>query len=173
VLCGIGYAIYASVIWGSIPYTVEPRTVGTAYGICTAIQNIGLASAPVAVSALIDTVKVPQPVADDDGNIKMEEVGVNYAAADYFFLAVNVIGLVANIALYFVDLKYYGGVLNNVDEGESLEALITSPAPGTKGDILRGSMGKSREAARLAEYRTDDDVRASLKRSLAAQRPYQ
>lgn len=37
VMCGIGYSIYASVIWGSIPYTVEPRTVGTAYGICTAI----------------------------------------------------------------------------------------------------------------------------------------
>ena len=37
IMVGIGYSIYASVIWGSIPYTVEPRTVGTAYGICTAI----------------------------------------------------------------------------------------------------------------------------------------
>ena len=46
VLCGIGYSVYASVIWGSIPYVVEPRTVGTAYGICTAVQNAGLAYAP-------------------------------------------------------------------------------------------------------------------------------
>jgi MFS family permease len=54
VLCGVGYSIYASVIWGSIPYTVEPKTVGTAYGICTAIQNIGLAYAPWQVSSIID-----------------------------------------------------------------------------------------------------------------------
>lgn len=54
VMCGIGYSIYASVIWGSIPYTVEPRTVGTAYGICTAIQNIGLAYAPWQVSVIIN-----------------------------------------------------------------------------------------------------------------------
>lgn len=54
IMCGIGYSIYASVIWGSIPYTVEPRTVGTAYGICTAIQNIGLAYAPWQVSWIIN-----------------------------------------------------------------------------------------------------------------------
>ena len=54
ILCGVGYSIYASVIWGSIPYTVEPKTVGTAYGICTAIQNIGLAYAPWQVSSIIN-----------------------------------------------------------------------------------------------------------------------
>lgn len=37
ILIGIGNTIYSAAIWGSIPYTVEPRTVGTAYGIITAI----------------------------------------------------------------------------------------------------------------------------------------
>jgi hypothetical protein len=64
-------------------------------------------------------------------------------------------------------------VLDKVDDGDELGALITSPAPGTKGDIIRASMSKGRDAARLAEYKTDDDVRASLRRSLAAKRPYQ
>ena len=37
VLIGIGYSFYCACIWGSIPYTVAPHTVGTAFGICTAI----------------------------------------------------------------------------------------------------------------------------------------
>lgn len=37
VLIGFGYSLYASVIWGSIPYTVDASTVGTAFGIVTAI----------------------------------------------------------------------------------------------------------------------------------------
>ena len=37
VLSGIGYSIYATTIWGSIPYTVPPSAVGTAFGMCTAI----------------------------------------------------------------------------------------------------------------------------------------
>jgi hypothetical protein len=37
VMLGFAYTVYASVIWGSIPYAVEPKNVGTAFGICTAI----------------------------------------------------------------------------------------------------------------------------------------
>lgn len=37
ILVGIGYSIYAAALWASIPYVVEPRTVGTAFGFCTAI----------------------------------------------------------------------------------------------------------------------------------------
>jgi MFS family permease len=40
-LSGVGYSIYASVIWGSIPYTVDPNAVGTAFGMVTAVQNLG------------------------------------------------------------------------------------------------------------------------------------
>jgi hypothetical protein len=37
ILIGIGYSIYAAALWGSIPYVVEAKTVGTAFGFCTAI----------------------------------------------------------------------------------------------------------------------------------------
>jgi len=37
VMCGLGYTIYAAAIWGSVPYVVKPATVGTAFGVCTAI----------------------------------------------------------------------------------------------------------------------------------------
>lgn len=55
ILIGFGYSLYASVIWGSIPYTVEANTVGTAFGIVTAIQNIGLFVSPLVATAIINT----------------------------------------------------------------------------------------------------------------------
>jgi MFS family permease len=35
VLLGISYTTYAVVLWGSLPYMVEARLLGTAFGICT------------------------------------------------------------------------------------------------------------------------------------------
>jgi hypothetical protein len=37
VLTGIGYSIYAAACWGSVPYVVDAKAVGTAFGIATAI----------------------------------------------------------------------------------------------------------------------------------------
>lgn len=54
VLVGIGYSIYAAACWGSVPYVVDPNSVGTAFGIATAIQNIGLVIAPTIVGMIKD-----------------------------------------------------------------------------------------------------------------------
>jgi predicted MFS family arabinose efflux permease len=37
VMIGIGYSIYASAIWGSVPYVVASHTVGSAFGLITSI----------------------------------------------------------------------------------------------------------------------------------------
>jgi hypothetical protein len=37
ILLGLGYSIYAAALWASIPYVVKARTVGTAFGITTAL----------------------------------------------------------------------------------------------------------------------------------------
>lgn len=37
IMVGIGYSIYGAALWGSIPYVVEAKTVGTAFGFVTAI----------------------------------------------------------------------------------------------------------------------------------------
>lgn len=54
VIIGIGYSLYAAALWGSIPYVVEAKTVGTAFGFVTAIQNAGMAIAPTIGSAIHD-----------------------------------------------------------------------------------------------------------------------
>eukprot|EP00593_Proboscia_inermis_P008847 CAMPEP_0171318696 /NCGR_PEP_ID=MMETSP0816-20121228/90475_1 /TAXON_ID=420281 /ORGANISM="Proboscia inermis, Strain CCAP1064/1" /LENGTH=416 /DNA_ID=CAMNT_0011813475 /DNA_START=63 /DNA_END=1313 /DNA_ORIENTATION=- len=52
---GIAYALYAAVIWPSVPLTVEAKLTGTAYGTITAIQNIGLAFFPLFIAAIYNS----------------------------------------------------------------------------------------------------------------------
>ena len=54
-LLGIGYSVYAAALWGCIPYTVPAKLVGTAYGLCTAIQNIGLTLSPIISAACLNS----------------------------------------------------------------------------------------------------------------------
>ena len=102
VLTGIGYSIYAAAIWGSIPYVVSSNSVGTAFGMATAIQNIGLVIAPTLVGMIKDNTK---------------SVGHGYFWVNAFFICVNIIGLILNMTLYHIDITKNGGILNNVDQG--------------------------------------------------------
>jgi MFS family permease len=52
ILLGVGYALYASVMWASIPLVVDAKTVGTAFGLTTAVQNFGLFLAPLLVGVI-------------------------------------------------------------------------------------------------------------------------
>ena len=52
VLMGITYSIYVSSLWPMVPLVVKPTVVGSAYGLCTALQNIGLALGPLMVGGL-------------------------------------------------------------------------------------------------------------------------
>lgn len=114
VLTGIGYSIYASAIWGSVPYVVEPRTVGTAFGLTTAIQNVGLVLAPTIVGVIKDNTHSVGP-------------GSKYHFVFAFFILINVIGLVLNLCLYFIDINHNDAILDSVDKGSSDEA---SPSQG-------------------------------------------
>ena len=95
---GVGYSIYAAVIWGSIPYVVAPRTLGTAFGLTTAIQNTGLVIAPLLVSIL------------QDGTTK--DMGFFWPLV--LLACFSGIGFCFNIVLYFDDRKNRGSVLHNV-----------------------------------------------------------
>lgn len=100
VLTGIGYSIYAAAIWGSIPYLVPSTTVGTAFGIATAIQNIGLVISPTLVGLIKDNTK---------------SIDHGYFWVNAYFVLINLIGLCLNISLYYIDINYNNGVLDKVD----------------------------------------------------------
>ena len=83
ILTGIGYSIYASAIWGCVPYVVKPNLVGTAFGLATSIQNIGLCISPLIVGIIKDKTKK-----NDHG----------YFWVNAFFVALNCVGLCLNFS---------------------------------------------------------------------------
>jgi MFS family permease len=131
VITGIGYSIYASAMWGSIPYTVSSSTVGSAFGICTAIQNIGLVISPLVVGFLT----------------KKTSKNFGYFYMCVFFLILCGFGLFFNIALYINDIKYHDGILNKVEKEDNIRSLISDPDPSlSRQDIIKKSLAKSRTA---------------------------
>jgi len=62
ILLGIAYSIYAGALWSSIPYVVPAPQLGTAFGLCTSVQNIGLTFVPYLIGSVLTT--------DGGGNLK-------------------------------------------------------------------------------------------------------
>jgi MFS family permease len=54
VLIGIAFSLVPAVLWPSVPYLVEPKRLGTAYGLMTLLQNVGLTAFNLAAGALND-----------------------------------------------------------------------------------------------------------------------
>ncbi len=46
ILSGFAYTIFAGILWAVLPSVTSPKLIGTAYGICGATLNIGLAIVP-------------------------------------------------------------------------------------------------------------------------------
>jgi MFS family permease len=54
VLIGIAFSLVPAVLWPAVPYLVQANRLGTAYGLMTMLQNIGLMLANLAAGALND-----------------------------------------------------------------------------------------------------------------------
>jgi len=51
---GLGYALGAASLWPTLGCCVEPKMLGTAYGMMTAVQNFGMALFPMTIGFLQD-----------------------------------------------------------------------------------------------------------------------
>merc|ERR1712166_495539 len=92
--------IYAAAIWGSIPYIVDENSVGTAFGLATAIQNIGLTISPTIVGMIKDGTR---------------QVDHGYFWVNMYFVGINVVGLLLNMSLYYIDIYHNDGILDKVE----------------------------------------------------------
>jgi len=54
VLIGIAFSLVPAVLWPAVPYLVAPNRLGTAYGLMTMLQNIGMMLANLAAGVLND-----------------------------------------------------------------------------------------------------------------------
>ncbi len=93
VLLGICYSIYASALWPSIALVIEPKYQATAYGVVTAVQNLGLAVAPLLIGRLLPSASCPTYTDCVAGYTRVEELLIGLGCA----------GILAGIALNIAD----------------------------------------------------------------------
>jgi MFS family permease len=93
ILLGVAFVLIPAAMWPSIPLLVRKETVGTAYGLMTMIQNIGLALFPALNGALRDSTR-------------------SYTASQLMFAALGLVGLVFALLLKRAD-RSRGRVLEN------------------------------------------------------------
>ena len=111
VILGLGYSIYVSVMWSSLPFLVETKAIGTAYGVVTSIENFGLGVGPLLVGFIKESTS--------------KEYG--YYWVSFFFVMIGLIAILSGILLFINDKKN-GGVLNlNILKDINESCLLPSP----------------------------------------------
>lgn len=113
VFMGIGYSIYAAAMWPSMPYIVPMKQLGTAYGLITMLQNIGLSLFPLIVAALRNS-------------------GPDYRYVSIFFACLGLLGFLVGIWMNLDDKWNRGSALNGTKppqhNGPSTEKLLEQEA---------------------------------------------
>ncbi len=91
IVLGAAFVLVPAAMWPSVPLIVEEKRVGTAYGVMTAIQNVGLLAFPYF-------------------NGKLRDVTHGYTASQLMFAGLGFAGLVSAVLLWKADRRE-GGAL--------------------------------------------------------------
>ncbi|CAD7926752.1 unnamed protein product [Amoebophrya sp. A25] len=92
---GIVYTAFAAVLWPSIPLTLPRHCVGTGYGVCTALQNGGLALFPIIVGNI-------QEKMETASTISIAARLSSYAEIEHFFSFVSLLSAMLGWYLYSI-----------------------------------------------------------------------
>lgn len=102
---GVAYSLYAAVLWPSVPLTVPKQYTGTAFGVITSIQNIGLALFPLVIASIYNA----------SGGRYIPNV-------EYFFMSCALAGVVVGVFMNRLDRRH-GNKLNKAAAGDDAEAI--------------------------------------------------
>ena len=91
ILLGAAFVLVPAALWPSVPMIVEEKRVGTAFGLLTAIQNLGLGLFPFL-------------------NGKLRDATGTYTATQFMFAGLGVAGLIFAVLLLRADRRQ-GGIL--------------------------------------------------------------
>ena len=92
---GISYSLYIAGMWPLLPLSVKPKVLGTAYGLCSSIDNLGFAIIPSVMGAL---------------TFKSMKANAHFWV--HILLGIiSILGLACSIWLYFHDKLYNNGEL--------------------------------------------------------------
>eukprot|EP00850_Spirogloea_muscicola_P022497 SM000298S10951 [mRNA] locus=s298:37789:41726:- [translate_table: standard] len=109
---GLAYSIFASAVWPSVALVAPAGTLGTAYGLTTAVQNAGLFSVPIAVGKIRDNTGsyMAWPLQLFQHLKLFVEGGWLYVfrialAVELFFAGVDVVGMAIGVLINVVDAR--------------------------------------------------------------------
>ena len=103
IVLGAAFVLVPAAMWPSVPLVVEEKRVGTAFGLMTAIQNLGLATFPLL-------------------NGKLRDATGTYTATQIMFASLGVAGLIFAILLLRSDRRHGGKLEQGKNQGtESLK----------------------------------------------------
>jgi MFS family permease len=81
ILIGIAFSLVPAALWASVPILVEPKRLGTGFGLITLVQNLGLTVVPWAAGRLTDL------------------AGGDYTNSMLMFAALGVVGFIFSVGL--------------------------------------------------------------------------
>jgi MFS family permease len=128
---GLSYSAFAAVLWPSIPLVVEKRLIGLAYGVCTSVQNIGLATFPLIVATIYES----------SGGKYLPNV-------EFFFMSLAVGGFVVGVYMNYYDATH-DNIFNRVkppeDEFDAIGDISTSSRDEPYRKLSTGSFSQPEE----------------------------
>jgi MFS family permease len=87
IMLGLSYSLFGAIVWPTVAYIVDSRSLGTAYGIQTSLQNLGLTIAPM----IIAYIRTSTP---------------NYNYVLLYFAIMGAVGVFITLELITVDAKF-------------------------------------------------------------------
>ena len=111
VMIGIAFSLVPAVMWPAVPYLVEPSRLGTAYGLMTMVQAIGLTAINLVAGAL------------NDANGAGADNPAGYTPMLWMFMILSLLGFVFAYALHAREVGPQGHGLESIKAG----APLTTP----------------------------------------------
>ena len=96
VLLGVAFSLVPAAMWPSVPLVVDEKRLGTAYGLMTSIQNLGLFAFPIIAGKILDVVNAGAITAAKAAGTKPT---LDYTATILMFAGLGIVGLVFAFAL--------------------------------------------------------------------------
>jgi MFS family permease len=122
VLLGLSYSLYAAALWPSIALVTQQRDHATAYGLVTAVQNLGQALAPLGIAALMPDARCAT----------LATCIASWNSVEVLFVVVGAVGIACGVALNVVDCCVSRAPVLNESRAAMLRRTAADAADGSK-----------------------------------------
>jgi len=106
IIIGTSYCFFGSAVWPIIPYLVDKKVLGTAYGIALCFQSIGPIFGPIIVGRILDTTP---------------DIISKYYRVNLFLAAAAVIAIIFNVILMVADKRSDGILMASNEDQKKIE----------------------------------------------------